>query len=93
MEGRVPFLSKFSNAGRQNIHSGSERHAKTISDTESVEVFAFSWDEIRIIRTTKGKVKCKFAKLASESKLAIGTKTKPMDAIILKGIVATKVLE
>ena len=46
-----------------------------------------------IIRTTNGNVKCKFAKLASESMVATGIKTNPVVANTRKGILETKALE
>jgi len=43
-----------------------------IKQPESDEVLAIVCEQIIVIRTTKGNVKCKFAKFASESKSVIG---------------------
>ena len=90
---RVRTLLKFNKAGKQKMHNGSDRQARMIKKTESQDVFEFSWEETSIIRTTNGKVKCKFAKLASESKLETGIKTNPSVTNALKGIFEIKALE
>jgi hypothetical protein len=84
---------KYSNAGKQNMHSGSDRQARIIKKTESEEAFEFSREEMSIIKSTNGKVKCKFAKLARESKLAAGINTSPIAASSLKEQLLIRILE